>query len=137
MDLKLYMQQVGQAARDASRAMARASTAAKNAALMAMSREIRAQAAVILAANREDVAEAKTNGLDAALLDRLTLTEASVEAMALGLEQVATLPDPVGEMSDLKFRPSGIQVGKMRVPLGVVGIIYEARPNVTADAAAL
>ena len=137
MDLKLYMQQVGQAARDASRAMARASTAAKNTALMAMSRESRAQAAAILAANKEDVAEAKANGLDAAMLDRLTLTEASVEAMALGLEQVATLPDPVGEMSDLKFRPSGIQVGKMRVPLGVVGIIYEARPNVTADAAAL
>ena len=137
MDLKLYMQQVGQAAREASHAMARASTAAKNAALMAMAHEIRAQAAVILAANSADVAEAKANGLDAAMLDRLTLTEASVEAMALGLEQVATLPDPVGEMSDLKFRPSGIQVGKMRVPLGVVGIIYEARPNVTADAAAL
>ncbi|MBK7687255.1 MAG: glutamate-5-semialdehyde dehydrogenase [Rhodocyclaceae bacterium] len=137
MDLKLYMQQVGSAARDASRAMARASTADKNSALMAMAREIRAQAGGILAANAQDVAEAKANGLDAAMLDRLTLTEKSIEAMAQGLEQVATLPDPVGEMSDLKFRPSGIQVGKMRVPLGVVGIIYEARPNVTADAAAL
>ena len=131
------MQQVGHAARGASRAMARASTADKNAALLAMAGNIRTQANEILAANAEDVAEANANGLDAAMLDRLTLTAKSVEAMAQGLEQVATLPDPIGEMSDLKFRPSGIQVGKMRVPLGVVGIIYEARPNVTADAAAL
>ncbi len=137
MELKRYMQQVGQAARDASRAMARASTADKNYALMTMAQEVRARAYDILSANAQDVSEAKTNGLDAAMLDRLTLSAASIEAMAQGLEQVATLPDPVGEMSDLKFRPSGIQVGKMRVPLGVVGIIYEARPNVTADAAAL
>ncbi|MBP7080768.1 MAG: glutamate-5-semialdehyde dehydrogenase [Rhodocyclaceae bacterium] len=137
MDIKQYMQAVGSAARDASREMARASTADKNSALLAMAKNIRAQTNEILAANAEDVAEARANGLDAAMLDRLTLTIKSVEAMALGLEQVATLPDPVGEMSDLKFRPSGIQVGKMRVPLGVVGIIYEARPNVTADAAAL
>jgi len=137
MDIKQYMQAVGSAARDASREMARASTADKNSALLAMAKNIRAQTNEILAANAEDVAEARANGLDAAMLDRLTLTTKSVEAMALGLEQVATLPDPVGEMSDLKFRPSGIQVGKMRVPLGVVGIIYEARPNVTADAAAL
>ena len=137
MSLKQYMQQVGHAARGASRAMARASTADKNAALLAMAGNIRTQANEILAANAEDVAEANANGLDAAMLDRLTLTAKSVEAMAQGLEQVATLPDPIGEMSDLKFRPSGIQVGKMRVPLGVVGIIYEARPNVTADAAAL
>ena len=137
MDTKQYMQQVGQAARDASRAMARASTADKNSALTTMAQEIRARANDILSANAQDVAEAKANGLDAAMLDRLTLTEKSIEAMAQGLEQVATLPDPVGEMADLKFRPSGIQVGKMRVPLGVVGIIYEARPNVTADAAAL
>lgn len=137
MDIKQYMQAVGSAAREASREMARASTADKNSALLAMAKNIRAQTNEILAANAEDVAEARANGLDAAMLDRLTLTIKSVEAMALGLEQVATLPDPVGEMSDLKFRPSGIQVGKMRVPLGVVGIIYEARPNVTADAAAL
>lgn len=137
MDIKQYMQAVGSAARDASREMARASTADKNSALLAMAKNVRAQTNEILAANAEDVTEARANGLDAAMLDRLTLTIKSVEAMALGLEQVATLPDPVGEMSDLKFRPSGIQVGKMRVPLGVVGIIYEARPNVTADAAAL
>ena len=123
MDIKQYMQAVGSAARDASREMARASTADKNSALLAMAKNIRAQTNEILAANAEDVAEARANGLDAAMLDRLTLTTKSVEAMALGLEQVATLPDPVGEMSDLKFRPSGIQVGKMRVPLGVVGII--------------
>lgn len=137
MNIKLYMQDVGRLARDASVAMARASTADKNSALLAMAAMIRKQANEILAANAEDVAEAKAIGLDAAMLDRLTLTAKSVEAMAQGLEQVATLPDPIGEMSDLKFRPSGIQVGKMRVPLGVVGIIYEARPNVTADAAAL
>ncbi len=137
MDVKAYVQQVGRQAREASRATARASTAAKNAALLAMAAEIRAGRAELLAANAADVAEAKANGLDAALLDRLQLSEKSVEAMALGLEQVAALPDPIGEISDMKRRPSGIQVGKMRVPLGVVGIIYEARPNVTADAAAL
>ncbi len=92
---------------------------------------------ILLAANAADVAEARANGLDAALIDRLTLSEKGVEAMAQGLEQVATLPDPIGAISDMQRRPSGIQVGKMRVPLGVVGIIYEARPNVTADAAAL
>ena len=137
MDIKDYMQQLGRNARDASRAMARASTAAKNAALLAMAAAIRERRSELLAANAADVAEARTSGLDAAMIDRLTLTGKSVEAMALGLEQVATLPDPVGEISDLKLRPSGIQVGRMRVPLGVVGIIYEARPNVTADAAAL
>ncbi|MDP1606993.1 MAG: glutamate-5-semialdehyde dehydrogenase [Rhodocyclaceae bacterium] len=137
MDIKQYMDTVGQAARAASRQMARASTAAKNAALLAMAGEIRAQAAALLAANAADVAEARANGLEPAMLDRLTLTAKGVEAMAQGLEQVAALPDPIGEISDMKFRPSGIQVGRMRVPLGVVGIIYEARPNVTADAAAL
>ncbi|MDK9704524.1 MAG: glutamate-5-semialdehyde dehydrogenase [Sulfuritalea sp.] len=137
MDVKTYMQQVGRAAREASRATARASTAAKNNALLAMAATIRARASELLAANAADVAEARANGLDAALIDRLTLTEKSVEAMAQGLEQVAALPDPIGEIGDMKRRPSGIQVGKMRVPLGVVGIIYEARPNVTADAAAL
>ncbi|MCF8149989.1 MAG: glutamate-5-semialdehyde dehydrogenase [Sulfuritalea sp.] len=137
MNIKDYMQQVGRNAREASRATARASTAAKNAALMAMAAAIRERRAKLLAANAADVAEARANGLDAALIDRLTLSEKGVEAMAQGLEQVATLPDPIGAISDMQRRPSGIQVGKMRVPLGVVGIIYEARPNVTADAAAL
>ena len=137
MDVKLYMEKLGGAARAASRQMAKASTAAKNAALLAMAADIRARSAELLAANSEDVAEAKANGLEPALLDRLTITAKSVETMAQGLEQVATLPDPIGEITDMKYRPTGIQVGKMRVPLGVVGIIYEARPNVTADAAAL
>ena len=137
MNINDYMQQIGRAARDASRATARASTAAKNAALLAMARAIRERSAELLAANAADVAEAGANGLDAAMIDRLTLTVEGVEAMAQGLEQVAALPDPIGEISDMKRRPSGIQVGRMRVPLGVVGIIYEARPNVTADAAAL
>ncbi|KYC29476.1 Gamma-glutamyl phosphate reductase [Sterolibacterium denitrificans] len=136
-DITAYMENLGRAARAASRLTAAASTAAKNAALLEMARQIRAQQDALLAANAADLAEARTNGLDAALIDRLTLTAKSVEAMAQGLEQVAQLPDPVGEITDLKRRPSGIQVGKMRVPLGVIGIIYEARPNVTADAAAL
>ena len=137
MNIQDYMQTVGRNAREASRAMAAASTAAKNAALLAMAAAVRAQTSAILEANAADVAEAKANGLDAALLDRLTLSAKGIESMALGLEQVAALPDPIGEITDMKRRPSGIQVGKMRVPIGVVGIIYEARPNVTADAAAL
>ena len=137
MDVKDYMETLGRQARAASRDMAKASTAAKNAALLAMAADIRARSAELLAANAEDVAAAKANGLEAAMLDRLTITAKSIEAMAQGLEQVATLSDPIGEISDMKYRPTGIQVGKMRVPLGVVGIIYEARPNVTADAAAL
>jgi glutamate-5-semialdehyde dehydrogenase len=137
MDVLAYMQQLGRQAREASRATARASTAAKDKALLAMAAAIRAGSAGLLAANAADVAEARANGLDAAMIDRLTLTAKGVETMALGVEQVATLPDPIGEITDLKRRPSGIQVGRMRVPLGVVGIIYEARPNVTADAAAL
>ena len=137
MDIAQYMRQLGQAAREASRSMAAASTAAKNNALVAMAGEIRAARETLLAANERDLAEARAAGLEAALIDRLTLTAAGIEAMAAGLEQVAALPDPVGEISDVKRRPSGIQLGKMRVPLGVIGIIYEARPNVTADAAAL
>ena len=137
MDVKAYMQQIGRKAREASRATARASTAAKDTALLAMAAAIRERRAELLAANAADVAEARGNGLDAAMIDRLTLTDKGIEAMAQGLEQVAALTDPIGEISDMKRRPSGIQVGKMRVPLGVVGIIYEARPNVTADAAAL
>lgn len=137
MNIKDSMQQIGQAARDASHAVARASTGIKNAALIAMAKAIRDSRAELLAANAADIAAAQADGLDTAMIDRLTLTEKGIEAMAQGLEQVAALPDPVGEITDMKRRPSGIQVGKMRVPLGVVGIIYEARPNVTADAAAL
>ncbi len=137
MDIKTYMQTVGRQARAASRAVAAASTDAKNTALLAMATEIRARKAQLLDANAQDLAEARANGLEPAMIDRLTLSEKGIESMALGLEQVAALPDPVGEMTDLKRRPSGITVGKMRVPLGVIGIIYEARPNVTADAAAL
>ncbi len=137
MNIEEYMRRVGAQARFASRAIARADTGVKNAALHALAAAIRRERAVLLAANAEDLAAAKAAGLEAALLDRLALSEKSVETMAEGVEQIAALPDPVGEISDLKFRPSGIQVGKMRVPLGVVGIIYEARPNVTADAAAL
>jgi glutamate-5-semialdehyde dehydrogenase len=137
MTLQDKLTHIGQAARAASRAVARASTRDKNAALIAMANAIRNQKEQLLAANADDRATARAKGLDAAMTDRLTLTEKGIEAMAEGLEQVAALPDPVGEVTDLKRRPSGIQVGKMRVPLGVVGIIYEARPNVTADAAAL
>lgn len=137
MTLKDTLLHIGQAARDASHAVARASTNAKNTALLAMASAIRAQRDELLAANAADLAAAKAEGLDAAMMDRLTLSEKGIEAMAQGLEQVAALPDPVGEITELRRRPSGIQVGKMRVPLGVVGIIYEARPNVTADATAL
>ena len=137
MDIESYMQTVGRQARAASRAIARADSNAKDQALRAIAAAIRREAAALLAANREDLAAARAAGLEPAMLDRLTLSEKGIAAMAEGVEQVAALPDPVGEISDLKFRPSGIQVGKMRVPLGVIGIIYEARPNVTADAAAL
>ncbi|MGL5632104.1 MAG: glutamate-5-semialdehyde dehydrogenase [Azovibrio sp.] len=137
MDIKHYMQDLGQQARSASRYLARASTAQKNMALNAIARAIRRERDALLAANQRDLEAAKAAGLDSALLDRLALSAAVVEQMAEGVEQVAKLPDPIGEMTDIKFLPSGIQVGKMRVPLGVIGIIYEARPNVTADAAAL
>ena len=137
MDIKTYMQGVGRQARAASRAIAAATTGAKNTALLAMAAEIRARRAELLAANQRDLEEARANGLEPSMIDRLTLSEKGIEAMAQGLEQVAALPDPVGEVTDMKRRPSGISVGKMRVPLGVIGIIYEARPNVTADAAAL
>lgn len=137
MDIKHYMQALGQQARSASRYLTRASTAQKNTALNAIAAAIRRERDALLAANQKDLEAAKASGLDTALLDRLTLSVAGVEQMAEGVEQIAKLPDPIGEMSDIKFLPSGIQVGKMRVPLGVIGIIYEARPNVTADAAAL
>ncbi|KAF7600246.1 MAG: glutamate-5-semialdehyde dehydrogenase [Candidatus Dactylopiibacterium carminicum] len=137
MDITHYMQALGQGARQASRQMAAASTAAKNDALNAIATRIRSRAEELLAANARDLDQARADGLEPALLDRLTLTAKGIESMATGLEQIAALPDPVGEISDVKRRPSGIQVGHMRVPLGVVGIIYEARPNVTADAAGL
>ncbi len=137
MDIKHYMHTVGRQARAASRRLAGATTAEKNAALLAIAAAIRRESAALVAANQEDLAAARAAGLDTAMLDRLTLSAKGVENMAEGVEQVATLADPIGEMTDIKYRPSGIQVGKMRVPLGVIGIIYEARPNVTADAAAL
>jgi len=137
MDVKQYMQTLGRQAREASRAMARADTNQKNLALLRMAEAIERDAAKLLAANAQDMAHARGAGYDTALLDRLQLTDKTVASMAEGLRQIAQLPDPVGEISDLKYRPSGIQVGKMRVPLGVIGIIYEARPNVTADAAGL
>ena len=137
MDIKEYMQTVGRQARAASRRLAGATTAEKNAALLHIAAAIRRDSAALVAANQEDLAAARAAGLESAMIDRLTLSPKGVESMAEGVEQVAALADPIGEMTDIKFRPSGIQVGKMRVPLGVIGIIYEARPNVTADAAAL
>jgi glutamate-5-semialdehyde dehydrogenase len=136
-DIGAYMEGVGVAARAAARDLARADTAAKNAALLATARAIRREEARLIAANLRDVAGARAAGSDAAFVDRLSLSPQSIAAMAEGLEQIAALRDPVGEISGLSYQPSGIQVGKMRVPLGVVGIIYESRPNVTADAAAL
>jgi glutamate-5-semialdehyde dehydrogenase len=137
MDVKAYMQDVGRRARAAARELARADTAAKNAALRAIAAALRRDASELLAANAEDVRAAREHGQDAAFIDRLTLTPKSIEAMAKGLEEVAALADPVGEVSEIKEQPSGIRVGRMRVPIGVIGIIYESRPNVTADAAAL
>lgn len=137
MDVAAYTQKLGQQAREASRVLARATTSDKNTALMAMAKAIRDQAAVLKNANQLDLDAGKAKGLDAAMLDRLTLTDARIESMAEGLEQIAALPDPIGEISDMRYRPSGIQLGQMRVPLGVIGIIYESRPNVTADAAGL
>ena len=137
MDIKHYMQQLGQGARAASRQMAKADTAVKNKALLTIAAAIRREKDALLAANRQDMEAAKANGMESAMLDRLALTEKSIATMAEGLEQIAALPDPIGEISDMKYRPTGIQVGKMRVPLGVIGIIYEARPNVTVDAAGL
>src|SRR6266480_1597415 len=136
-DIAAYIEGVGSAARKAARAIARADTASKNAALTATAAAIRRDESRLLAANAQDVSAACAAGKDAAFVDRLTLTSTSIAAMADGLREIAALPDPVGEISDLKYRPSGIQVGMMRVPLGVIAIIYESRPNVTADAAGL
>jgi glutamate-5-semialdehyde dehydrogenase len=135
--LAATMQTLGQGARAASAELARASTAAKNDALLKMAQAIRARRADIAAANARDVDRAAASGLAAALLDRLRLTDKNIEQMAQGLEQIVQLPDPIGAISDMRTMPSGIQVGRMRVPLGVVAIIYESRPNVTIDAAGL
>ncbi|MDX1594384.1 MAG: glutamate-5-semialdehyde dehydrogenase [Gammaproteobacteria bacterium] len=139
MDQKVaeYMQKVGRRARAAARETSRAETGAKNAALLATADTIEARSEALREANERDLAAGREAGLDAALLDRLELTPERIAGMAEGLRQVAALPDPVGEIEALNYRPSGIQVGRMRVPLGVIGIIYESRPNVTADAAAL
>ena len=136
-DVAEYMHRVGRSARSVARVIARASTASKNEALLAIADTILKREAHILDENAEDVRDAKKADLAAPLIDRLTLTSKSIAAMAEGLRQVSQLPDPVGELTHLRTRPSGIQVGKMRVPLGVIGIIYESRPNVTADAAGL
>ncbi|MBA1237083.1 glutamate-5-semialdehyde dehydrogenase [Pseudomonas kunmingensis] len=132
-----YMTRLGGAAREASRVLARASTAQKNRALQAAATALDAARDELVAANELDLAGGRANGLDAAMLDRLALTPKVIDGMIEGLRQVATLPDPIGEIRDMRYMPSGIQVGKMRVPLGVVGIIYESRPNVTIDAASL
>lgn len=137
MDMQSYMVGIGQQARAAARIVARAGTGAKNTALEKIASAIEAAAPTLLSENQKDLDAGKACDLDSALLDRLALTPERIQAMADGLRQIAMLPDPIGAISDLSFRPSGIQVGRMRVPLGVIGIIYESRPNVTADAAAL
>ena len=137
MDIAAYMAEVGQQARQAARAVARSTTAVRNQALLATAEALDAARDELATANARDLEGGRANGLEAAMLDRLELTPARIDAMIEGLRQVASLPDPIGEITDMTYRPSGIQVGRMRVPLGVVGIIYESRPNVTADAAAL
>lgn len=137
MEVKHYMQQLGRQARQAGREISKADSGRKNLALLKIADAIAARRNTLVDENRKDLLAGKDRGLDAASLDRLELTPARIEAMIEGLQQVAALPDPVGEITQLSYRPSGIQVGQMRVPLGVIGIIYESRPNVTVDAAAL
>ncbi|MFO7550291.1 MAG: glutamate-5-semialdehyde dehydrogenase [Haliea sp.] len=137
MSVEQYMQELGRAARAASRQVAASPTAQRNAALLATCAALDESRAALAAANAEDLARGRERGLDAALLDRLQLTPAAIDAMLTGLRQVAALADPVGSISDVNTMPSGIQVGRMRVPLGVIGIIYESRPNVTVEAASL
>ena len=137
MDIQHYIHQLGQQAREASRIIAVTDGQRKNDALRQIAANLRTNSTLIFDANQNDLAAARAAGLEAAMLDRLSLTEKGIAQMADGVEQIAALPDPVGEISEIKYRPSGIQIGKMRVPLGVIGIIYEARPNVAADAAAL
>jgi glutamate-5-semialdehyde dehydrogenase len=137
MSVADYMQQVGTQAKAAAAVLATAPTALKNQALKAMAAALDEARDELIEANAKDLAAGAANGLDDAMLDRLRVTQKGIDAMMLGLEQVASLADPVGEISEMSYRPSGIQIGKMRVPLGVVGIIYESRPNVTVDAASL
>jgi len=137
MDIKSYMQDLGLQARKAAKIISRTDSVKKNDALLKIADIINSNQAFIISENKKDLDAGKQNGLDLASLDRLTLTPVAINSMIEGLKQVAALPDPVGEISDLCYRPSGIQVGQMRVPLGVIGIIYESRPNVTIDAAAL
>lgn len=137
MDIKQYMTQVGQQARQASRTLAKADSNEKNSALLAIADLLESSMATLITENNKDLDAGREKGLDDALLDRLALNEERIQGMAEGLRQIAALPDPVGEISDMKYQASGLQIGKMRVPLGVIGIIYESRPNVTADAAAL
>jgi glutamate-5-semialdehyde dehydrogenase len=137
MDIKVYMQGLGLQAKKAGREISRADSGKKNQALLKIAEIIESSEAFLIGENQKDLNAGKQNGLDAASLDRLAITASGVKAMVEGLKQVAALPDPVGEISELSYRPSGIQVGQMRVPLGVIGIIYESRPNVTVDAAAL
>lgn len=137
MDIKAYMQGLGLQARKAAREISRADSGKKNQALLKIAEVLEINQALLISENQKDLEAGQQNGLDAASLDRLAITPKGVQAMIEGLKQVAALPDPVGEISDLNYRPSGIQVGQMRVPLGVIGIIYESRPNVTVDAAAL
>ena len=132
-----YMTSLGEIARQASKTIASANTQTKNTALVAIADELSARQSDILDANAKDIKEAQKKGLAAALIDRLTLTSETVENMAKGIVQISELPDPIGEISDLRPRPSGIKVGKMRMPIGVIGMVYESRPNVTADAAGL
>ncbi len=136
-DIENYMLELGRQARIASRQIAKAGTAQKNAALLAIAAAIDSSRDALMRANEQDMQAGRDKGLDAALLDRLELNPARIDGMIEGLKQVAALDDPVGAITDLKYRPSGIQVGKMRVPLGVIGIIYESRPNVTCEAASL
>lgn len=135
--IQQMMQDIGRRARQASRAMARASSEQKNQALLHIAKLVRERSEEIQRVNALDVARAKTNGQDAAFIDRLTMTPKTIESMALGLEQIVSLEDPIGKITPLQKQTSGIELGQMRVPLGVIGIIYESRPNVTIDAAAL
>ncbi len=137
MSVADYMQQLGAQAKAASKVLATAPTMAKNNALISMANALNNARSALKIANQKDLSAAEKNGLDEAMLDRLRVTDEGIDAMVIGLRQVADLADPVGEISGMSFRPSGIQLGKMRVPLGVVGIIYESRPNVTVDAASL
>ena len=136
-EIETYMVKLGVQARQASHSVNKATTAQKNAALIAIAKEIDSSREHLMAANQQDLAAGRDKDLASALMDRLELTTARIDTMIEGLQQVAALPDPVGEISEMNFRPSGIQVGRMRVPLGVIGIIYESRPNVTCEAASL